>query len=239
MTSLLQNLLDEELTEKDQRIIVQEAFDFIKGDLMQQRGATGNRSVTPGRAKSLLEFYDLVRQSISNAEKRAGVLEDNKIRFTEEEPDTNSSTETITFSLMRREPGQFGQGPPFGAKHQNLRPMLREENTDPSVPGYRFAVTGYWYDNLVRFTCWARTNKAANARAEWFENFMEEYTWFYRLQGVSRVIFWGRDADIVTDIDENRWYGRPINFFVKTEKIRVYSEKTLEEILVTLKTKSQ
>lgn len=237
MTSLLLDILDDELTEEEQRIIVQQAFEFVKGDPAQRRTPTGSRSVTPGKAKSLLEFYDLVRQAIVDAETRAGVSEDNRIRFTEEEPDINSQTETIAFSLLKRVPGQFAQGPPFGAEHQNLRPILREEGKDPNVPGYRFAVTGYWYDNLVRFTCWARTNKAANARAEWFENLMEEYTWWFRLQGVSRVIFWGRDADIVTDVDDNRWYGRPINFFVKTEKVRVFSEKTLEEIFIKLKVK--
>jgi hypothetical protein len=239
MSSLLLDILDEELTEDQRRIIVQDAFDFIKGDPAQQRRPSGARSVTPGRAKSLLEFYDLVRQAIAHLETRAGVPEENRVKFTEEEPDINSDTETITFSLVRREPGQFGQGPPFGAKHHNLRPMLREEIKDPSVPGYRCATTGYWYDNLVRFTCWARTNKAANARAEWFEDMMEEYTWWFRWSGVSRVIFWGRDADIATEIDENTWYGRPINIFVKTEKVRVFNEKELEEILIDLKVKSQ
>lgn len=235
MTSLLQDLLDVDLTKEEQRIVVQQAFDFMKGDPAQRRTPTGRRNTTPGQAKTLLEFYDLVRQSVVDLQTRAGVPEENRLRFTEEEPDTNSETETITFSLMRREPGQFGQGPPFGAQHHNLRPMLREEFNDPDTPGYRIATTGYWYDNLVRFTCWARTNKAANARAEWFENLMEEYTWWFRLQGVSRVIFWGRDADIVTQVGEDKWYGRPINYFVKTEKVRVFSEKTLEEILIKLK----
>jgi hypothetical protein len=240
MSSTLLDLLDVELTTEQKRIIIQETFDFVKGDPIAQRRARGNpRSVTPGRAKSLLEFYELVRQSIVDYETRARVPDIDKVVFTEEEPDINSSTPTVTFSLLKREPGQFGQGGPFGAKHQNLRPMLREEFTDPENPGYRVATTGYWYDNLVRFTCWSRTNKTANAKAEWFENLMEEYTWWFRLNGVSRVIFWGRDADIVVNVDQNKWYGRPIDYFVKTEKVRVFNEKTLEEILIKLKVKSQ
>jgi hypothetical protein len=239
MAEVLEDILDEELTENQRRIYVQQAFEYIVGETTQQ-GRTGQtRSVTPGKAKSLLEFYDLVRQAIGHLEDRASVPEENKVRYTEEEPDTNSSTETITFSLIKREPGQFGQGAPFGAQHRNLRPILREEFTDPTHAGYRVATTGYWYDNLVRFTCWARTNKVANARAEWFEDMMEEYTWWFRYNGVSRVIYWGRGTDIVTEVDGNKWYGRPIDIFVKTEKVRVFTERELEEIFINLTVSEQ
>ena len=238
MSSLLLGLLNEELTEEEQRIIVRNVYEFAKGDLSTRKGPV-DRSKTPGPAKTLHEFYDLVRQAINHYESRASVPEANKVNFTEEEPDIDSETESIVFSLVKREPGQFGQGPPLDAKHHNLKPMLREEADDPDNPGYKCAVTGYWYDNVVRFTCWARTNKAANARAMWFENLMEEYTWWFRLQGVSRVLFWGRDADIVTEVTGNKWYGRPIHFFVKTEKVRVFKQKTLEEIFIDIKTKIQ
>lgn len=235
MSSVLEDLLDEEVVTPEVRIQVQHQFDFVRGDPVEQNRPQG-RSKTPGDAKSILEFYDLVRRAIDDDEMRIGVSEKNKIIFTEEDPDVTSETETVTFSLLRREPGQFGQGPPFGAKHHNLRPMLREELPDEENPGYRIAINGYWYDNLVRFTCWARTNKAANARAMWFEDMMERYTWWYRLQGVARVIFWGRQADIVTTVDNNKWYGRPIDFFVRTEKVRQFEEKTLEQILIKIQT---
>jgi hypothetical protein len=68
---------------------------------------------------------------------------------------------------------------------------------------------------------------------------MEEYSWWFKLQGLDRVLFWGRNSDIVTTVNENKWYGRPIDFFVRTEKIRTFQEKTLEEILVRLSTKQE
>jgi hypothetical protein len=231
--SSLQDLLLSELIEPPNRIVVQQVFDFATGNPVDQVRPV-ERSKTPSSAKDLKEFYSLVKQVIENYEKRASVPEVNKILYTEEEPDANSKTETITFSLIKRDPGQFSQGPPFGAKHQNLRPIFREEARDPENPGYRKVITGYWYDNLVRFTCWARTNKTANERATWFEDLMEEYSWWFKLQGIDRVLFWGRDTDIVTRIDNNNWYGRPLDYFVRTEKIRVFDEKTLEEILIKL-----
>lgn len=234
----VQDLLNEDLLDETVRIQVQQVFEFTKGDPVAARRPSG-RSKTIGPAKTLIEFYNLVRQSVNDYETRANVPDINKVIFTEEDPDANSETESIVFSLIKREPGQFGQGPPFGAQHRNLRPILREEGKDLENPGYRFAINGYWYDNLVRFTCWARTNKVVNIRAEWFENLMEEYSWWFKLQGVDRVIFWGRNADLVTVIDGNKWYGRPVDYFVRTEKLRVFSEKTLEEILIKLKVTSE
>jgi hypothetical protein len=235
--SVLQDLLNDELTAERVRIHVQAQFDFIRDQAEDTRRS--GRSKTLGEAKSLLEFYDLVRQAIEDYEIRARTPEENKVTFTQEEPDVTSKTETITFSLVRREPGCYGQGAPFEAKVKNLRPRLREIGTDPAHPGYRQMVTGFWYDNVVRLTCWARTNKAANARARWLESLMEDYQWWFVAQGVPRVLYFGQQADTVVVIDNNKWYGRPIDYFVKTEKLKVFSEKTLEEIFIKLVVKRE
>jgi hypothetical protein len=231
--TILQNLLNSELTEEQVRIKVEAHFDFIR-DQAQQESDRFGRSKTLGEAKSLLEFIDLVRQAIDDYEIREGVSEPDKVLFTEEEPDYASRTETITFSLIRREPGAFSQGAPFEGKVKNLRPRHRETGDDPTQPGYRQMVTGYWYDNLIRLTCWARTNKAANARAQWLEGLMEDYSWWFVAQGTSRVLYQGQSTDLVTVVDNNKWYGRPIDFFVRTERLRTFKEKTLEEILIKL-----
>lgn len=237
MSSILQDLLDTELTEDQIKIRIEHHFDFIASTAVDERKS--KISKTPGEAKTLLEFYDLVRQAIVDYETRQNVIDSAKVVFTEEEVDKAAESETITFSLVRREPGSFGQGPPFQSKVKNLRPRLRELGTDPENPGYRQMVTGYWFDNVVRLTCWARTNKAANARARWLESLMEDYNWWFVIQGVPRVIYWGENADIVTVIDNNKWYGRPIDYYVKTEKLRVFCEKTLEEILIKLVVKQE
>lgn len=234
----LENLLDNALLADNVKVTVQEVYQIVRGD-RPTREELLQRSKTLGQAKSLLDFYDLVRQAIENDEKRKDVPEENKILYTEEDPKIDVRTETITYSLVSRVPGAFQQGAPGEAKIRNMRPRLREESKDPEHPGYHFAITGYWYDNIVRFTCWATTNKAANARAIWFEDLMEEYAWFFTIQGVNRVIFQQRGPDIVTEIGGQPWYGRPIDYFVRTEKLRVFSEKTIEEIIVNLMTKQE
>lgn len=237
MASVLQDILRADLTTNPVRIQVREIFNESIIDADSKKLIPG-RLKTLGNAKSLLEFYELVHQAIDNYESRANVSDEKKVIFTEEEPDSNSRSETITFSLLKREPGAFSQGAPFEGNVRNLRPMFREEGDDPANPGYRFMILGYWHDNLVRFTCWARTNKAANTRAEWFETLMTEYSWWFKAQGVDRVIFYGQGADIVTEVNGNKWYGRPFDFFVRTETLKTFSEKSIEEVLVNLKTQT-
>lgn len=238
MVSILQDGLREDLKEEDAKIVVQQVFDFTTADEIN-RARAGGRVKSFAPAKSLNDFYVLIKESLNDYENRLSVPEENRVIFTEEDPDVNSDTETITFSLVKREPGAFGQGAPFESNVRNLRPIIREEGEDPQNPGYRFVVHGYWYDNVVRLTCWARTNKRANYRSIWLEDMMEEYSWWFKLQGVDRVLFWGRQTDLTVERDGNKWYGRPIDFFVRTEKLRVFSEKKIEEILIKLAVKKE
>lgn len=197
-----------------------------------------NTAVTPGRtqtpqaAKNILETMELVRQAIKDYELRTHVTEEAKIDVTYAKPDVDRDIESISVEIVRREPGMFGQGAPFGSATKNLRPILRENVRDPEHPGYRRAVLGYFYDNMLRFTCWARTNKAANERVLWLENVMEEYSWFFVYSGANRVLYQGQRDDVVNEVGNNKYYGRPVDYFVRTEKLRQVSEKTLEEICI-------
>jgi len=232
MTSILEDILTGEEETYNNRIEVREVFD----NNFNRVSPPADRTI--GQAKSLTEFYGLVQRAMVDYETRAGTPLKYHVNYTEEDPDIDSETETVTFRLMRREPGAFSQGSPFSGDIKNLRPILREKGNDKENPDYQYAITGYWYDNLIRFTCWARTNKQANTRACWLEDFMEDYTWWFRLQGVSRILFWGRGEDQTISVDNNKWYGRPLNYFVRTEKIRVFEEKKLEQILVNLTTET-
>jgi hypothetical protein len=214
-------------------ITVNKVMNLIIDNTVQQK-ALREYTKSIGAAKSLNEFYGLVKTGLDDYQKRANTQGQNLVLYIEDEPDKQSTVETITYSLVRREPGAFSQGAPFEGKVTNLRPVIREIKDDPANPGFRLVTTGYWHDNIVKFTCWARTNKAANARAMWFEAFMDEYSWFFKVQGVDRTLFWGRSEDQVLNVDENKWYGRPLCYYVRTETLRVYSEKTLEDLVINI-----
>lgn len=241
MATGIKDLLNPDLAQNNIRIYVEKVMEDL-GFQANQAHSTKQlltRSKTPLPAKSLNEFFLLVKKVIDDMELRAGTPEEEKVVFSEEEPDVNSTSEMITFSVVSRKPGSYSQGSPFEGKVVNLRPVPRESLPDPDNPGYNLQINGYYFDNLVKFTCWARTNKEANARAMWFENLMLEYSWVFKLQGIQRVIFLEREADIVNVVDKNKWYGRPLNYFVRTEKLTVFSEKTIEDIILRLKIANQ
>lgn len=216
----------DELKVNPYRVKVSATFDGII------ERADNNRSVTPGPAKNYFEFCQLVKKALDDYQER--IDSPNKASLVWEEPDKDTVTPCISISLVRREPGKFDQGAPFEGSVKQLRPVVRESKEDPSSPGYRKVILGKWHDNLVRFTCWAQTNKEAIELSFKFEEMMDKYTWFYRASGVNRVLFWGQEEDKLINNEGKKLYGRPILYFVKTEEISEYSEKELEEVFIDL-----
>jgi len=189
---------------------------------------------TPKPAKNIIEAMDVISYAMKDYEDRVHATEDAKVNLTYEYPDRIAQLETVSIMLQRREPGMFAAGRPFEKRLKQLRPMLREELDDPEHPGYKRAIFGQFYDNILRLTAWARTNKAASERALWIENVMEEYAWFFAYSGINRVLYQGRAEEQMREVEGNRIYGRPIDYFVKTEKLRSVSQKQLELICVRL-----
>jgi hypothetical protein len=233
-SSLIEDILDDDLAYDNQRITVERIYE---ASFTRQTSQFQRKLRTPKNAiYSLSDVYDKFRLAIENYESRANTPVIDKITFTEDFSDLENATEIISVSCQMRDPGMFAQGTPYDAmgnsKVKNLKPMLREEVNDPDHKGYKIAICGKWFDNVVRLTCWAKTNKRANYRADWLENLMDEYDWWFKSEGIDRVIYVGRKADEITDKNNNRWYGRPLDYFVRTEKISMRSEKQIEEILI-------
>src|SRR3990167_5326120 len=226
MAELRTDLIPKGLSEEPKRIIVYNQF----RQTIDAARKYGHYSKTPAAAKDIFGTMDLVRRALLDMERREETLTKNKISFTEERPDFSNDGEVITFSVVRSEPGAFGEGRPFESNIKNLVPILREELDDPDNPGYKMAILGYWYDNIIRLTCFARTNKQANRRVVWLQGLMQDYMWFFRTNGVNRILFWGRGEDFVVEENGARLYGRPLEYFVRTENVRQLREKTIEEI---------
>jgi hypothetical protein len=206
----------EELLDPNVRISVEHIFNN-----QIERSLDSSSSTAPGRARNYYEFLTLVEKALEDYQTRTPILPiSRKLKMSWE-------------SVVKRKPGAFSQGAPFEGSVKNLRPVLREHREDPDNPGYRTAVLGKWFDNSVRFTCWAQTNKEAIQRSFWFEKFMEKYTWFFVASGVPRVLFMEQEEEVI-DNDGNKIYGRSLVYFVKTEEITLISEKELEEIVVSL-----
>lgn len=227
-TLLRTDILPDSLLKDQRGIVITSQYSNII-----QSAVKGVRARSPFPAKSLNEFYGLVKNALDNYETRQNIVEEAKAFYTEEDPDYLKDNHLIiTFNLVKRVPGSFSPGPPFQSEVSNWRPILREEIDDTENPGYKRAIFGYWHDNEVKFTVWARTNKLANEKALWFENIMQEYSWYFVSQGVSRVLFLKRESDIQIDNNNAKLYGRPIHYYVRTETLTNISQKTIEQITI-------
>jgi hypothetical protein len=175
----------------------------------------------------------LVNRALKDKQVDEGTAEDKKIVYTEESPPVDMSTEVITYSLIRREPATQG-GPPFKGNRQELKPRIRSIEDDPNHMGFKIMVLGQEFENEVVFTCWAKTNKHVNKRALWFEDVMREYAWFLKYNGVKEYLFMRRLEDISVDLtgDNNIIHGRPLVYYVRTERLTHLSEPTIRRIVV-------
>lgn len=221
------NKVPEELLESPTRILAAKTFSGII------ERAQDARSVSPGASKNYFQFFELVDKALIDYQSRLG--SPNLVKLSWEEPDEILDTEIISISLLSREPGRFDQGAPLEGSVKQLKPVLRESKSDPNNPGYKKAILGKWNDNVVRFTCWAKTNKEAIQRSFWFEDFMNKYNWFFVISGVPRVIFYKQAEDTVINNQGKKLYGRPLIFYVKTEEITEISEKEIDEISINLR----
>lgn len=224
-SELREDLISSDLATEPQRVIVRQQFLAILGRYQKR---TSGKSKTPGQAKDLPGVFDLIRRAVRDFEQREETSEKYRLEITEESPDFAADLETLSFSLVKSEPGAFAAGRPFESDIKSFVPVLREEVDDPEHPGYRIAILGYWYDSIIRLTVFSRTNKRANKRVEWLQGLMQDYMWFFRSSGVNRIFFWKRGEDFVIENNGAKLYGRPLDFFVRTESIRQLREKTLE-----------
>lgn len=209
---------------------VSEVYQQIYNGL--KNNAATNKSQTPNPAKSILEIPTLIKTIIDNAQE--SVATENKVTWSSEFPDEISQLERITFGVTKREPGTFDRGAPFEGRVKNLRPILREEKDDPNHPGYKIAILGYCFDNIFQLTCCARTSWQAEMRAYWLEELLQQYDWWFVLNGVPRFIYMGRDKEKIEMVDGNKIYCKKLNYFVRTEKLISISTKTLENLTVKL-----
>lgn len=240
MTSVLRtDILPEDLKTKQPsfRFIAQSQFN----SLLQTATRLERHQRSVGDSKNIVETMELIQDAIDDYQKRENKTSDAAIDIIYNRPDSERYVETISIELISRQPGEFGQnraGRPSPGRNsgevRNLKPLLREVLDDVNNPGYKRMVLGFYYDNVLRLTCWARTNKQALKRMLWLENVIQEYTWYFTYSGVNRLYPQGQTKDIVEVVNGNKYYGKPIDYFVKTEKIITVSEKTLEEITVNL-----
>jgi len=197
-------------------------------------------------AVDLPGFYEIVSEIIEDYQDRTDVTEQSQVIFSEEDPKFLSEqqthtmyTEHITYKLCERLPGKVSAGRHGAGRgstdgRREWKPRLRRIERDPDDILKVELVMGQFYDNVVEFSCWAQSNKAANARALWFEDLMSSYRWYFKLRGVAEVYFIERLEDNAYDgeLGANVLKCRKLRFFVKTDRTFSYKQTVLRSMIV-------
>jgi len=141
--------------------------------------------------------------------------------------------DTITWKVIRREPGTL-DGPAFSARKE-VKPRTRDSNLrHPTSRNKLVDVMGQWFDNIVQFDCWAKTNTEAEALVEWFEDFMLLYTGHFMRFGISKMHYWRRFEDQEVLKWANPLHVRSVAYYVRTEKLHEVVKSRMRQITIRL-----
>jgi hypothetical protein len=140
----------------------------------------------------------------------------------------NEWVDTISYRLKRKEPGTISKHP-FDPPTE-IKPRIRQYLVDPDHLDSHILVMGQWFDNLIQFDCWTKTNNRGDDLIEWFEDFMYKYTWVWKKNGVNEILYWMRTIDEEVRKWRNDLSVRSVIYYFRTEKIVTIREHDLKQI---------
>lgn len=147
-------------------------------------------------------------------------------------------TDTITWRVIRSEPGSLGKDP-FGTPKE-LRPRFRDfvyDEKDPSCD-YVTMILGQLFDTIIQFDIWTQTPERGQMLAEWFNDFLELHRWVLMYNGVQTLYFWRQQPDALSTRWRNDIVSTSLQWYFRTEKnihrkIRKISDISLEMDVLT------
>jgi len=210
-----------------------------KAKLLKSSIAEG-AGVLPSVSKDLPEFFTEVAVVLNDYQTRLNINPADRITICEEGPPTPLTTQVISYKLKKRAPGAVSPARPGISSSADIRhewvPRCRYIIEEDNKPNTKTFVMGQFFDNMIEFTCWARTNKAANSTALLFQDLINNYRFYFKLKGFSEVIFHERLEDIQMDTETsgNTLKGRPMMFHVRTDRTFSITENVLRDIVINL-----
>lgn len=185
---------------------------------------------------SLPVFFDIASKLITNAQERAGINEDKRVRLIEEyppEPFNDYGDEVIAYRVLKREPALMSSK---GTSRPHRKSTYSHAAMVPDYPNKTLVIEARPIDHTIEFNCWAKSNKLANARALWLEKLFVNHAWAFEVQGCERFYFKDRGPDTYMTTGGQRLFYRPINFFVRFREFEIKAHPNIKQILFEVKT---
>jgi hypothetical protein len=195
------------------------------------------------RWEGILKISSITPPNPALAEKLAFLDSTNRVRFvsefapalgtesqTSEEliQDSGPMLPTVTYTMIRKEPGSIN-GQPFGSRKQ-YKPMPRETIRSKYEPGRSIEISAQWFDVLVQFECFTTDNLSADLLADWLEEFMRQYTWVLKYNGVQEILFWQRLRDGAVTKWRQDLISRTVQYYFRIEDLLPVVRKDLINI---------
>lgn len=186
------------------------------------------------KAAEINGFFALVKRALDDYYASSRVPEEYRFTFTPKYPKQLAEEELgktfnfITYRVISREQGPKTKSALGGRREA---PFVFDAGQDPVTAGYKLEDTVTFKTNVVRFDIQSTACPFADMVALWFENwFVPSYTAYFQSNGVMRVMFKHRAADLVEDVYRNWVYIRPLFYEVRTQTIGTRSLKTLDSL---------
>lgn len=117
---------------------------------------------------------------------------------------------------------------------KNFKWALRDIVEDKTKPGYKVLVFEKPFDNTLILTSWSKNYRDANKFAFKIEELLDTYRGIFKMKGLLDLRYIRRKDDVFREVSNYAWYGCPIEFYVKTNQIKLVYEKVLEQISIDL-----
>lgn len=182
---------------------------------------------------TLPTFFEKISAIIEDAQDREGIVSNKFIELTEEYPPDNfgdDENERICFRVLRREPARMNAK---GTGRPQRGYSFYYDLIQPKDPNKVIIVESRPVDHRIEFSCWAKSNKLANARALWLEQLLTDHSWALQIGGVERFWWEDRGPDTYMMSGGQRLFYRPLNFFLRFREFAVRASPAIRNIQIS------
>lgn len=150
------------------------------------------------------------------------------INITEEYPPDNMEDygqEVLSYKVISRQPGAVDQNNSIRPKRYRPSYTIKDHHTGDLIEIHKRSL-----DHEIEITCWATTNKMANARALWLERLLVTESWVYKSRGADRFYFLKRLSDGYMTTGQQKLFYRPLRFFLRYDEFISLNRNEIKNI---------
>ena len=141
----------------------------------------------------------------------------------------------LVFRVIKRGAGTLNASEPFGGR-RGFKAMRRDTLDDPQAPGYTVDVSTYLMDNIVEIIPVSRTYVSADTVAYMVEDMIEYFQPLFKSKGITQLRYLGRESDRTVSRGDTPIYECPLQFYLRTQKIKLVYGKDLEKLNIKVQT---